>query len=51
MDLVGITIITFLLCLIFVEYIVYRIKETEHARARLKEMQGYAPFLERRRKI
>jgi hypothetical protein len=50
MDLPGITIIGFLLCLIFVEYIIYTIKETEHTKMRLNEVRGYAPVLELRQK-
>jgi hypothetical protein len=50
MDILGITIICFLLSLIFVEYIVYRIKETEHTKERLKEVRGYLPITGRSKK-
>jgi hypothetical protein len=50
MDLLSITIIGFLFCLIFAEYAVYRIKETGNKKTRLKVVQGCAPVLEWRQK-
>jgi len=48
--LFGITIIGTLLCLMLIEYAVYRIKEEERIKMRLHEVRGYSPVLERRQK-
>ena len=44
--ILGLTLIGFILCMIFIDYGVYRIRESERIRARLVEVRRYNPVLE-----
>lgn len=44
--LMDITLIGSILCLIAIEYVVYRIKESERIKARIQEVRRYSPVLE-----
>ncbi len=43
--LFGVTLMGSLMCLFFIEYSVYRIREAERIKARMAELRSYSPSM------